>query len=131
MTRLSLAQFVQQRRRQSLDLRGIDVAALRHSQLLLVAAVGAAVGAAVDGVADARFGLLVVAVAAEAAAAAADRLLRFVLNTVLAAATDAAGANGDASCGSGCAAAGRASNGDLLGRNGNGGRGRCQCAGPI
>lgn len=94
MTCLCLAQLVQQTQRKSLHFGGIDVAALRRSQLLLVAAVGAAVGAAVDRMAEAGFGLL----AAAAAASAAVRLL-FVLNTVLAAAAAAAAAR------SGCAAA--------------------------
>lgn len=90
MTCLRLAQLVQQTQRKLLHFGGIDVAALRRSQLLLVAAVGAAVGAAVDRMAEAGFGLLA------AAAGAAVRLL-FVLNTVLAAAAAAAR--------SGCAAA--------------------------
>lgn len=92
MTCLRLAQLVQQTQRKLLHFGGIDVAALRRSQLLLVAAVGAAVGAVVDRMAEAGFGLL----AAAAAASAAVRLL-FVLNTVLAAAAAAAR--------SGCAAA--------------------------
>lgn len=120
MACLRLAQLVQQTRRKSLHFGGIDIAALRRCQLLLVAAVGAAVRAAVDRMAAARFRFLAV-IEQAAAAAGADRRL-FVLNTVLAAAAAAR---------SGCAAAvhvGR--DGYLLGR-GHCGRRRCQCAGPI